>query len=206
MTISGIFDLFADEQISQRIALKCVGLAFRKYRAKEMRWIFALVAILISVAAVAAAPRCDQFPKERKFVQQLYAELRVVQNDSAYPAWSLHLPAYDKLLKSPAGSACWLVRELREIHLEELTLQQARVSHPVWAIRMLRRITNCKEFLGTEDGKQVPFFSTWMSRDVVFTASAGAQKEVIDKWQEWYENQAATFEYLQCENTDDWYI
>src|ERR1700684_1232506 len=101
MTISGIFDLFADEQISQRIALKCVGLAFRKYRAKEMRWIFALVAILISVAAVAADTRCDQFPKERKFVQQLYAELRVVQNDSAYPAWSLHLPAYDKLLKSP---------------------------------------------------------------------------------------------------------
>jgi hypothetical protein len=169
-----------------------------------MKWIFALVAICSSFDVAAALPHCDQFPKEKKFVQQLYAELHVVQNDSNYPGWMLHLPAYDKLLGSPIGSACWLIRELRVTRPGELTLQQTRASHPVWAVRMLRRITNCKDFLGAEEGGyQVSYFSSWVSRDFVFISSTGAQKEVISKWQDWYARKAATFEYSQCENMDD---
>lgn len=76
--------------------------------------------------------------------------------------------------------------------------------HMINCIRILRAITGQKFYAKTEyefnlqkeknriywlhnDKKnEVPFFSTWMSRDSVFIAPVDAQKEIIEKWKQWY--------------------
>jgi hypothetical protein len=125
-----------------------------EYEAKKMRWVFGLIGTLFTFSAGAAPPVCDQFQKERRLVNELYAELAYVESMQAGPGWSFRAPAMESILDVPLGSACWLVRELVVTHRTELDPMQSLLSHPVWAIRTLRYITNCGDFRTTLPEKE----------------------------------------------------
>jgi hypothetical protein len=189
-----------------------------------MKWL--LMAIMFSVASLAnaALPNCEEFAREKILVGDFYNFLHGVVNDSEYPMWAARVPPMEEMLKEPVGSSCWLIREIKEIRREHLTLQQARASRTIWAIRALRYMTRCTDFREVLMEKRlldpttprwqfllrggvlnVPFFATWPSRDSVMLAPLQVQREVVAEWQEWYASQAATFHFGECEDVDDWY-
>ena len=56
---------------------------------------------------------------------------------------------------------------------------------------------------GTE---RVPFFRTWMSRDVVFLAPFDVQRQIIKAWRDWYASGKAKDSAELCTHVDDWYL
>jgi hypothetical protein len=111
----------------------------------------------------------------------------------------------------PLESACQLVGELAVVRARIIRNDQEsrfkQALHVVWALRALRYVTGCREFYGrtrekfasqgeldrvrvqflTRDRRQgeVPFFSVWMSRDMVFLAASDAQRDIIRQWNVW---------------------
>jgi len=190
-----------------------------------MRHMFAIFGLLSAVEVYAAPPHCDQYEDERKLIETFFGELKGVANDGNYPVWSGRIPELDEMLTKPVGSSCWLVRELKETRKVHLSLTESRLSRPVWAIRALGYVANCKHFYGAlaDDSafdpasprwqflfrrgrKEVPYFATWMSRDTVTLAPPSVQRAVIKRWQYWYKSDAATFRFSPCGNVDDWYF
>jgi hypothetical protein len=190
-----------------------------------MKQIVALIGLFAAFGVSAAPPSCDQYEDERILVAKFFDELKGVANDGNYPLWSGRPPELDEMVSKPVGSSCWLVRELGETRKTLLLLTEARLSHPVWAIRALGYITSCRHFYGAlapdpaidtesvrwdfllrKGWKRVPYFVTWMSRDTVRLAPLSVQRVVIRKWQDWYKNDAATFPFAACEEIDDWYF
>lgn len=95
-------------------------------------------------------------------------------------------------------------------------------THPrvVWYIRALRFLTKLdfkartdgrltddeKNFLVYDDERQVKFFGTWMSRDIVFVAPKDAQGKIIRQWRDWFTMNGKTHNYSDSTPLDDWYF
>ena len=130
------------------------------------------------------------------------------------------------LMTDPLAAACWFTKDLhtvRAVRLQPSQLQDFRY-RPILAIRGLRFVTACKGFTaglrrpavvsGSDDRwslllgdgiHRVPFFRTWMSRDVVYVAPIDVQTQIIDAWRSWFAQKAASFQFARCEHIDDWY-
>lgn len=180
-----------------------------------------LLLILITVVlqptlAFAAKPNCEGYAEAKRTVDAFYWHAR---NSSS----SLQEAMFE-MQKEPRGSACWLVRDLEKVNRQRLSATQASVSKPLWALRGLRFLTNCTEFRGALKSRQVvdpqdirwqllfsngvehvPFFRTWMTRDVVVIAPIDVQEQVIAAWQDWYSHKSPEFIYKPCERVDAWY-
>ncbi len=182
-----------------------------------MRWLLVVAALQIAAQANAAQPNCDQFAEVRAVVDTYY---KSAKTDAASVQ-----PALAEMLKEPRGASCWLVRDIKEVRRERLTAAQAVSSEVIWALRGLRFLTNCTEFRGALTRKQsinpqdvrwqlllqngvekIPFFRTWMARDIVVVAPVEVQHQVIAAWQSWYSSAASTFSYQQCGSLDGWYF
>ena len=184
-----------------------------------IRWLLALLSVTLlgSPQVYAARPDCERYSEVRRVVDDYY---RVAKTDTG----SLR-SAMSEMLKEPVGATCWLIRDLGVLKREKLTATQALSSKPVWALRGLRFLTNCTEFRGSLTRKlhidpqdirwqlllqngveRVPFFRTWMARDVVVVAPVVVQQQIIAAWQDWYVSKASTFSYQPCSSTDAWYF
>jgi hypothetical protein len=102
--------------------------------------------------------------------------------------------------------------------------KQKTAMHVIWCIRALRYLTGGldftgrtryrfkesererKHFLTIKSETELPFFSVWMSRDTIYIAPLDVQREIIDKWIQWYEEQGKAFPYKASENIDQWYF
>jgi hypothetical protein len=182
------------------------------------RCLFVLVGIfLIASHANAEQPDCSQF-KAFKGTMDRYYKL--------VAPWTYDIqPAMEEISKNPLAASCFLVRDLKPVRQKKLTSVQAYSVKPIWALRGLRYLTNCKDFSGRlihqesidpkdargnfllrNGAEKVPFFSTWMSRDISFIAPVEVQQQVILKWQDWYTSEASSFSYQQCGSIDEWYF
>lgn len=169
--------------------------------------------------STAAAADCAATAAARRAVDDYYRAI-------ALPDRTLQ-SELDGLFKDPNGALCLLVKDLRPISATRLSpaQQSQRSARPIWAIRALRYLTGCQEFRGNmkptgamrkgdtrwefllrEGESAVPFFATWMSRDVVFVAPLSVQTEVIAAWRTWRQRNANSYEYRACTGTDRWYM
>jgi hypothetical protein len=138
--------------------------------------------------------------------------------------------AFVTFANEPTTAACYLINELHSVPEKWIRggdqKKHPNTMHVIWSLRALRHITgglrfkgatkylfnesseiesNRKQFLSPENN-EVPFFAVWMSRDSVAIAPADAQKEIIEKWIDWYERAGATFKYHAAKHVDDWYF
>jgi hypothetical protein len=178
-----------------------------------------LLLLLAFPSAGMASVDCERFEVARGLVMGYYV---ATQTDRGALNASLI-----ELLNEPLGAACWLLRDLRIVKDSRLSPDQmnAPEARPIWALRGLRFITRCLDHKGALINKrlidpgdarwdlllrtgiqQIPFFRTWMSRDVVVIAPAEVQRQVIDLWERWYARNAATYRFERCEDIDDWYF
>jgi hypothetical protein len=64
-----------------------------------------------------------------------------------------------------------------------------------------------RENLLTAAGRdKVPFYVTWMSRDVTYVAPRDVQEKVIAKWKGWYSEEGKDFRYHPAKDVNDWYF
>jgi hypothetical protein len=61
------------------------------------------------------------------------------------------------------------------------------------------------QFLGRDGPGKTPFFSVWMSRDIVFVAARDAQTAIIRQWKSWL-SRSGEFEFKPCSDSDGWYF
>jgi hypothetical protein len=178
-----------------------------------------LFLLFIAPCVASAGVTCAQYSEAHDLVNRYYEATRVSGADVN--------AALSGLLKSPTGAACWLVSDLKPIKRAKLTVEQMRTTtgRSVWSIRALRFITNCKDYKGAlanetridprdprwdlllQRGLQeVPFFRTWMSREVVFVAPTPVQQQIIAAWTEWYAKDGDGFQYAACGDIDAWWF
>ena len=131
-----------------------------------------------------------------------------------------------KLMSDPRNVACVLISDLQTIAEEKIDAEQAKQpkARPIWALRALRYLTNCTDYRGAlvkkvevdpadtrwslllRDGIQtVPYFRTWMSRDLVVLAPVEVQEQVIAAWKDWYARTNSSFRFYACTDIEDWY-
>jgi hypothetical protein len=175
--------------------------------------------LLVFSSASVASLDCEQLKQARELVDSYY---RATRADRGALNASLA-----ELMKEPSGAACWLVRDLKPVKRTKFTSAQMNSpeAKPIWALRGLRFITKCtdpkgalvnKQQIDPRDARwdlllkggiqQVPFFKTWMSRDVVVVAPAEVQKQIIGSWEQWYQKDASTFRFERCTDIDAWYF
>lgn len=175
--------------------------------------------LLVLPSASMAAVDCQQFKEARDLVDDYYHATRAGRD-------ALNASLSD-LLKEPSGAACWLVRGLQPVKRTKLSPDQMNSpeARPIWALRGLRFITKCtdqkgalvnKQLIDPRDARwdlllqsgiqQIPFFKTWMSRDVVVIAPAEVQKQIIASWEQWYTKEATTFRFERCGDINAWYF
>lgn len=113
------------------------------------------------------------------------------------------------LSQNPSKSIPLLINELHVINENQIVptevQQKIHSLHVIWCIRALRYVTgedfkaptqysfgdvefekNRKYWLSIKDNRELPFFSVWMSRDIVYVAPKDVQAAIIEKWKEWY--------------------
>lgn len=182
-----------------------------------MRWLLAIAALQFATQTNAAQPNCDEFAEARAVIEIYYKSART---DVASVQSVL-----SEMLKKPQEASCWLIRDLKEVRRDRLSAAQAVSSKEIWALRGLRFLTNCTDFRGALMYKQsidpqdvrwqlllqngvekIPFFRTWMTRDIVLVAPVEVQNQIIAAWQNWYSSVASTFSYQQCGSLDGWYF
>jgi hypothetical protein len=140
-----------------------------------------------------------------------------------------NVPIFRELAKCPQQAASSLIGNLHVISEKVIKPTEAEqhqeAMHIIWCIRALRYITNGMDFTSKTDytpeeyereyrwqfltakhGHEVPFFSVWMSRDIVYLAPEDAQVEIIRKWQYWYSAKGTIYHYKPSESIDDWYF
>lgn len=145
-----------------------------------------------------------------------------------------NVQALKVLGESPAVSAGYLVDELRVLQptpTSALSFETTRDDplkaeglHLVWCVRALRYITGGLNFRASTtyqfghdererkyhlvrgSREEMPFFATWMSRDVVYLAPADVQGAIIAKWREWYRTKGKVHSYRAAPSHDDWYF
>lgn len=171
---------------------------------------------LVSSHANAGQPDCSQFKAFKGTMDHYYKLVGPWTSDIQ--------PAMDEISKDPLAASCFLVRDLKPVRQKKLTAVQTHSIKPIWALRGLRYLTNCKDFSGKliheeliDSGdtrghfllyngvEKVPFFSTWLTRDISFIAPVEVQQQVISQWQDWYKSEAASFSFQQCEDLNEWY-
>ncbi len=135
---------------------------------------------------------------------------------------------FEVLARAPAVSACHLVQEIVVVRATTIRPDDyaayAHEMHVIWCLRALRFLTNGlvfkattrenpagwdetrRDLLSPDSTKRVPFFSVWMSHDIVFVAPEDAQDDIIRQWEEWYQRRGATFPYKNATSVDDWYF
>lgn len=120
------------------------------------------------------------------------------------------------LAQHPARSTELLIKSLRPVRRGKYR------KHPdvIWYIRALRFLTGLdfkartngrlnedeKNFLGSDEQRQVKFFGTWMSRDIAFVAPKDAQVKIIKQWRDWFTAKGKTHTYATATPLDDWYF
>ncbi len=94
--------------------------------------------------------------------------------------------------------------------------------HVIWCIRTLRYLTGMdfkgqtnykfkkkeearRHVLTLESEKELPFFSTTMSHEVIYIAPRDAQQAIIEKWMKWYALNGKDFIYKTVEEFDKWF-
>lgn len=63
-----------------------------------------------------------------------------------------------------------------------------------------------ESFLTAKGRDRVPFYVTWMSRDVTYVAPKDVQESVIAKWKEWYSKEGKDYPYGASKELSDWYF
>jgi len=128
----------------------------------------------------------------------------------------------DTLAQTPQMSTRLLLAELHPISKTRILNGQndQDAEHVLWSIRALRYVTGGKDFcastnhrFGNSEEEQrrrywiyfhhktcASFFAMWPSRGSEYIAPADAQKEIIDKWKEWFSKEGATFDYTPMHN------
>jgi hypothetical protein len=187
-----------------------------------MRFALFFVCIMLSCPAVARTPCEHENPEVTRAIAGLTA--------GKTPEEMAHL--FDVLTAFPRIAACHLVNELHPVVSHTIMPTEAvrfrSVLHVIWSIRALRYIAACQdfraatkerfrnrsndtivntrtEFLARDGIDEVPFFSVWMSRDIIFVAAADVQTAVIAKWRVWLGNDP-DFRLGQCEEFERWYF
>jgi len=185
---------------------------------KKIAAALSFVLLVIPSAGIAAVD-CQRFNEARDLVDAYYRATKADRD-------ALNSSLSD-LLKEPSGAACWLIRDLRPVKYTRISPDQmnSAEARPIWALRGLRFITKCTDHKGALISKQsidprdarwdlllqggiqkVPFFKTWMSRDVVVVAPAEVQRQIIASWEQWYTKNAATFRFERCGDINAWYF
>jgi uncharacterized protein YfcZ (UPF0381/DUF406 family) len=134
--------------------------------------------------------------------------------------------SFNELSKKPVESVCYLINNLHTISQTEIRPEERQnnmeAMKVIWSIRALRYLTNGKDFTSEtsyifneseEDRKHfltifsekdIPFFSVWMSRDIIYIAPEDVQIKIIEQWKRWYSENGKNFIYKSSE-VMDWY-
>jgi len=184
-----------------------------------MRVFSPLLLLLLGSSGGASDIQCDQFSEACNLVDSFYGATK--KGGDAFNSTLLDL------LKEPLGTACWLVRGVQPVKSTKFSSDQLLdvKARPIWALRGLRFITKCTDYkaplltkqmvdprdlrwnLLLQNGiQEIPFFRTWMSREVVVVAPPEVQEQIIASWQHWYARDAAAFAFERCDAIDAWYF
>jgi len=186
-------------------------------RGMGKKLIVILIVLVASIGSTDRAYGCEAITDELRNAVQ---DLGVITTKGGWQS-TLKL-----LSETPVVSACLLVSELREVSEQRLIEAEAEASsqamHVVWVIRSLQYITGGIRFYGDASGligndqrgkfltrlgkERVPFFSVWMSRDVIFFSPAKVQREIIEKWKYWYDTKGIQYNYFNAEDLNDWFF
>lgn len=123
----------------------------------------------------------------------------------------------DTLAKTPPMSTRLLIAELHPLSETRILNGQKDPDdeHVLWCIRALRYLTGGKDFcaktnhrFGSSEEEQrrkywiyfhnktcASFFAMWPSRGSEYIAPKDAQKEIIDKWKDWFAKEGDSFDY-----------
>ena len=130
----------------------------------------------------------------------------------------------ERLASTPRESAIALVDALQEVNPVEGYESEMPVHDQavIQKIRALRYVTGGLDFCSTAGNLNnlrtelepelrsywlrfrhrdcAAFFAIWPSRDMIFVAPAEAQREIIAKWREWAETEAASYSFKPLSN------
>lgn len=151
----------------------------------------------------------------------------IVENLAIFESSSDSQKSLNKLAKYPVESVCYLINSLHTIPQTQILPEERKNNmssmNVIWSIRALRYLTNCKDFTSetsyvfseSEEKRKhfltilnehdLPFFSVWMSRDIIYIAPEDVQNKIIEKWKRWYIENGKNFLYKSSE-TMDWYF
>ena len=188
-----------------------------------MRYIIVLLPLLIFCPDLAKAKCGDQNRDVASAVRALTAEKSHAEL----------IRLFDVFMAHPQAAACRLVNELKVVKVRVIKPDEVTrywtAMHVIWSLRALRYITSCQDFQagtnehfdfsGTSDLDTrvrthfltregpgiIPFFSVWMSRDIVVVAAADAQSSIIRAWQTWLFHDR-DFDFKSCQDLDGWYF
>jgi hypothetical protein len=131
------------------------------------------------------------------------------------------------LSENPSNAVSCLIKELHTVNEKEILSidkhQHKSALHVVWCLRALRYLTGIdftgkttykfknmeknREYFLTKNSKtELPFFTVWMSRDTLYIAPKDTQKEIINKWAEWYKVNGGIFKYKPMDDINKWYF
>jgi len=133
---------------------------------------------------------------------------------------------FDEFAKHPSEAACYLIRNLHTISQTQIRPEESESNKDamkvIWSIRALKYLTNGKNFtaktsyvfkkpektrkhfLTIFSEQELPFFSVWMSRDIIYIAPIDVQTKIIEQWKKWYSENGKDFIYKSSEAMD-WY-
>jgi hypothetical protein len=128
----------------------------------------------------------------------------------------------ETLAKTPHLSTKLLISELHPIHESRILNGEDKpdVEHVLWCIRSLRYVTGGKDFcaktkhkFGSSEEERnrkywiyfrhqtcASFFAMWPSRGSEYIAPEDTQKEIIDKWKDWFAKDGDSFDYKPMHN------
>jgi|GEM_PF-3335182 len=174
--------------------------------------IFAAFSLLLVCMGIHARPLAGE-PNLINFVANLNSQSSVKQMESLAPYSHKTIPLLIAELHTVA-----------EMQLSPTNLKlHKKCSHIIGCIRALRYLTgknptastnyhfkenegNRRQFLYKTGNLQMPFFTTWMSHDVIYIAPLDAQLKIIDAWKTWWKKHAAKYQFLSQKSLDDWYF
>lgn len=134
----------------------------------------------------------------------------------------------DAFAKTPSLSVRLFIKEIHAITETVIVPSDTDMDihkssmHVIWCIRALRYLTG-ENFTGRTEHKfdkkekdrkywltihnktDLPFFSVWMSRDVIYIAPPDVQAQVIKKWEAWYSRFGETHTYEPKKDIAEWY-
>ena len=174
-------------------------------------WMVLIACIFLSSCAV---------PRKSEPVTQIEAKIKKLGADNQGDIEIIKSLATNRQLAIKL-----LLRELHVIPEEKLLpsefAKHQNSMHVIWCLRAMRYLTGKKflsrtttplkkgtlrqQFLYVKDSKKIPFFSTWMSRDIIYVAPKDAQTTIIKNWNNYITslNNQSKFEQIEL---NDWYF